>query len=137
MAAHLIQGECRVGRASESADSQVAIQSTTSIKPKSGRHLVDMFNKCFNTACRANSNLNLTIRWIAGHMKAEGNERADKLAKEATEGKCSRDSKLPPELWENRTLLISKLAIKQAFKKNLQKQARADQSRKNTLTGFN
>ena len=62
-----------------------------------------MFNKCLNTAHRANSNLNLTIRWIAGHMKTEGNKRADELVREATEGKCSRNNKLPPELWVNRT----------------------------------
>lgn len=84
-----------------------------------------MFVKKASAARRTNRNLNLTIRWIAGHMEAEGNERADELAKEAAEGKCSRDSRMPAELRGSKTLPISKSAVKQAFKKSLQQQARA------------
>lgn len=133
LAAYLLQGERRVGRASESADSQAAILSTTSIKPKSGHHLVDLFHKRLEGARRSNRNLNLTIRWIAGHMEAEGNERADELAKEAAEGRCSRDEKMPPELRSGKILPISKSAIKQAYKKELRGQAQHAMSREERI----
>lgn len=133
LAAHLLQGERGVGRASGSADNQAAIRSTSSIKPKSGHHLVDLFTKKLKGARRVNTNLNLTIRWIAGHMEVKGNERADELAKEAAEGQCSNDRKLPPELRAGKSLPISKSAVKTTFKKDLQKQAKADQGKEERI----
>ena len=123
LAAHLLQEERGVGRASGSADNQAAIRSTTSIKPKSGHHLVDMFTKRLQAARKTNTNLNLTIRWIAGHMEVEGNERADELAKEAAEGRCSSDRRMPTELHKGKRLPVSRSAIKQRFRRELQTQA--------------
>jgi hypothetical protein len=54
---------------------------------------------------------NLRIKWISGHSKVVGNEEADKLAKEAAEGKASRRVDLPPLL--QKELPISASAIKQ------------------------
>ena len=38
---------------------------------------------------------NLRVKWISGHSKVVGNKEADKLAKEAAEGKASRRVDLP------------------------------------------
>jgi len=54
---------------------------------------------------------NLRIKWISGHSKIVGNEKADKLAKEAAEGKASWQVDLPPIL--QKELPISDTAIKQ------------------------
>lgn len=134
LAAHLLTRERRLGRVSELADSQAAIKSTTSIRPKSGHHLVDMFHKRLNEARKVNSNLNMTIKWIAGHRDVAGNERADELAKEAAEGTSSPDEDLPRELRSHKTLPHSKSAIKQAFKNDIKKQAREALTRSDKIT---
>ncbi|KAF9480706.1 hypothetical protein BDN70DRAFT_781548, partial [Pholiota conissans] len=45
-----------------------------------------------------------TLRYISAHQGVIGNERADKEAHKAANGKTSRDSQLPPRLTRGNTL---------------------------------
>ncbi|KIK77067.1 hypothetical protein PAXRUDRAFT_36837 [Paxillus rubicundulus Ve08.2h10] len=56
----------------------------------------------------------ITVRWISGHNRVEGNKRADKEAKEVAKsaGNNSLQKCLPTFLWEQ-SLHTSILAIKQ------------------------
>ena len=66
--------------------------ATTSSRPKatSGQHLIkDFSSKARNTGAK------LEVKWISGHSGVCGNERVDRLAKEAAEGKGSRRADLP------------------------------------------
>jgi ribonuclease HI len=74
-------------------DNQSLIQSLHSPKATSGQPLVK------NLAREAKEvNARLQIRWISGHSNVPGNEKADKLAGKAAEGRSSRQENLPPKL---------------------------------------
>ena len=55
----------------------------------------------------------ITLRWISSHSGVKGNEKADRLAKEAAAGRSSLKDELPPLL--RTKLLISAAAAKQAY----------------------
>jgi len=82
------------------SDNQPFIKTVTNPKAVPGQYLLKHLNKAANEL-RAK----LEIKWISGHSEVRGNERADKLAKEAAEGRASRRDDLPPIL--RGTLLIS------------------------------
>ncbi|KIK80713.1 hypothetical protein PAXRUDRAFT_36112 [Paxillus rubicundulus Ve08.2h10] len=89
-------------------DNQAVIRSSNMFDSKPGHYLVDHF--C-NTIAKLQRKMKLTktditVRWISGHDRVEGNERADEEAKEAAKsaGNNSLRKCLP-------TFLI--LAIKQ------------------------
>ena len=64
-------------------------------------------------------NQTLTLCWTAGHEGIEGNEKADKEAKRASEGHTTEKSILPRYL--RRTLTLNPSAIKQKQKSDLKR----------------
>jgi len=87
-------------------DNQSFIAAIKNPKPAPGQYLTQEMQRLANAPL-----FNLKIKWISGHSKVVGNEEADKLAKEAAEGKASRRLDLPPLL--QKELPISASAIKQ------------------------
>jgi hypothetical protein len=71
-----------------------------------------------------NREYRLTVRWTAGHEGLEGNELADREAKEAAKGKTSNTKQLPPYL--RRPLLINPAALKAAHNTKLKKEWQED-----------
>jgi len=74
-------------------DNQSFIRLAEAPKAAPGQYLLWNFNEGASDV-RAK----LELRWISGHSKVRGNERADKLAKEVAAGKASRGVDLPPIL---------------------------------------
>jgi len=60
-------------------DSKITLQSLKN--PKNHRHLIDEIRK--NTLTLGKHNWQITFTWIKAHVGHQGNELADKLAKEA------------------------------------------------------
>jgi len=91
-------------------DNQSLLQAVTKIGSKSGQHLVKALEDLAN-----NAKCKLTFNWISGHRKVEGNEKVDKLAKQAADHKSSRIKHLPPKL--RKTISVS--ALKEKYHKSL------------------
>jgi hypothetical protein len=64
-----------------------------------------------------NARCKLTLNWISGHSKVDGNEKADELAKQAADHKSSRVEHLPRKL--RKTMPTSALALKERYHKSL------------------
>jgi ribonuclease HI len=95
---HLIATEkrnrksCAIG-----LDSQAAIRALQTELTSPGHHLTAEALRIAKHLRSRNGNakFNLTIRWTAGHVGIEGNEKADKEAKRAAEGNSSNTKDLP------------------------------------------
>jgi ribonuclease HI len=74
-------------------DNQSLLQAVVKIGSKSGQHLVKAIKDSAN-----NAKCKLTLKWISGHSKVDGNEKADELAKQAADHKSSRIEHLPPKM---------------------------------------
>ena len=95
-------------------DNQAIIMALSGSKTKSGQYLINA------TSTAANSlPSKLSIRWISSHSEVRGNEAADKLAKEAAQGRSSRQVDLPHLL--RSPLPVSASATKQHFNNKLNK----------------
>ena len=95
-------------------DNQATIMALAGAKTTSRQHLIS------STSIAANElPCKLTVRWISSHSKVRGNEAADKLAKEAAQGRSSRRVDLP-HLFRS-PVPVSASATKQAFNAKLNK----------------
>jgi len=95
-------------------DNQAFIKASVKPKATPGQYLIRDF------ADEANAvGPRLSVRWISSHDDVTGNERADKLAKEAAAGRASRRIDLPPLL--RRTLPTSASAKNQDHMEHLKK----------------
>ena len=93
-------------------DNSSLVKAVKKDKSTSGQHLVKQLREAAN-----NIRCKLTIIWISGHSEVIGNEKADGLAKQATERKSSRMSSLPPSIRKGVPSSIS--AEKENFHKHL------------------
>jgi ribonuclease HI len=120
MGAHFIKTE-KKGRTSFAlgADSQAAIKTLTTNLIQPAQHIA--LNLLKTTAQiqekRGSNKYSLTLRWTAGHVGIEGNERADKEAKIAAGGTTSDRKLLPPFL--RRNLVTNPIALKQHHNKTI------------------
>ncbi|KAG9219550.1 hypothetical protein CCMSSC00406_0008243 [Pleurotus cornucopiae] len=120
----LIRRQTGIESASIYVDNQAAIIGMGSRKANPGSYLLDHAHTVFAAAWRRNAGIKLMIHWIPGHEGVEGNERADKAAREAVEGWVSKKSSLPAPLREKDAIKRSKAAAIQAYKVKLKKRAR-------------
>jgi ribonuclease HI len=74
-------------------DNQALIAAIKKPKATSGQYLVQEF---IDAASEVHAKV--TVKWISSHSEVKGNEEADKLAKEAANGRASRREDLPPLL---------------------------------------
>jgi ribonuclease HI/exonuclease III len=120
---HLIECERNPRKTSISLDNQAVIRATDKNDLKPGHYVIDeILTKAEHMAKYAAKNYELTIQWIPGHNGNEGNELADKGAKEASQGLVSDATQLPDFLADKRKLPASISALRQAHMEKLQKQ---------------
>ena len=96
---HLIKTEARhKTKCVLNVDNQAALAAIKSEMNKSGQHLAANILQIAKQLLdsRGNRKFGLTFRWSAGHVGIQGNEDADKAAKEAAEGESSDKKDLPP-----------------------------------------
>ena len=95
-------------------DNQAIVMALSGSKTTSGQYLINAATTAANgLPCK------LTIRWISSHSEVRGNEAADRLAKEAAQGRSSSQIDLP-HLFRS-PLPVSASAAKQAFNAKLNK----------------
>jgi ribonuclease HI len=102
-------------------DNQAAIRSFLSEMRKPGHHLA---REALRIATqirgrRKRGKYALTLRWTAGHEGLEGNELADRAAKEAAGGKSTNEKSIP--IYLRKSILTNPAAIKKAFHEQLKK----------------
>jgi ribonuclease HI len=102
-------------------DNQAAIRAAEGIKPMAGHHLVDKFQDAIENVIRLKGDFECKLHWTPGHAEIDGNEEADKRAKEAAEGTSSLRMMLPATLRDE--IPHSRSAMKQAFMKKLRARA--------------
>ncbi len=109
-------------------DNQAAIKALVSNLRSPGHHLVRealcIANNIKMDKKKMNSKAVITICWTVEHKGLEGNELADKEAKEVAKGHMSDTKQLPPYL--RRPLLTNLSAIKAAYSKELKSKWRND-----------
>jgi ribonuclease HI len=88
-------------------DSQAFLRSITKCATGPSHYLVEAFHSADKLPNY------LWLKWISGHSEVKGNERADELAKSATQGLSSPPMDLPPLL--HQPLPHSATAEKQAY----------------------
>ena len=93
-------------------DNQSLVSTLPHPKATSGQYLLSSLR----TAIEGNGS-RLTIKWISGHSKVKGNEKADELAKDASAGRSNARIDLPHIL--RRPLPMSASALKQRYMKVL------------------
>ena len=106
-------------------DNQAAIKAFESELRNPGHHLAREALRIANSIRKAKakgskSKDTLTIQWTVGHEGIEGNELADKEAKEAAKGRMTDTMQLPKYL--QKPILINPSAVKKAYKESLAKE---------------
>jgi ribonuclease HI len=100
-------------------DNQAIVKASVRPKASSGQHLL------YELSTRANnSQAAIDIRWISSHSGVPGNKKADKLAKEAAEGRASRRADLPSLL--RKPLPVNASSSKQHYLASLKRAWRAN-----------
>jgi len=106
-------------------DNQAAIKAFKSELRNPGHHLAREALYIANSIRKAKakgskSKDTLTIQWTAGHEGIEGNELADKEAKEAAKGHMTDTKQLPKYL--QKPILINPSTVKKVYKESLPKE---------------
>lgn len=71
------------------SDSQAALRAIRSLAHQSGQWLLKKITQGVNSL-REKSGHTISLRWVLGHAKLSENERANLVAKAATEEGCKR-----------------------------------------------
>ncbi|KAF5317581.1 hypothetical protein D9619_013186 [Psilocybe cf. subviscida] len=100
-------------------DSQATIKATKSQQSVPGHYIMDGFHAALTALCLKHRRMQLTIRWVPGHINVEGNEAADYAARLASTGDETPRSTLPAFL--QASLPHSKAAARQCYRLRLKK----------------
>jgi len=95
-------------------DNQAVAQAVGNRRPKASHYIYDALHRLVSASYRKHEQMRLHIRWIPGHKDVLGNERADKLAKEAASGSVSRTELLPEVL--RQSLPRNVVSVRKTFK---------------------
>ncbi|KAF8875640.1 hypothetical protein BD779DRAFT_1390138, partial [Infundibulicybe gibba] len=98
-------------------DNQAAIKATISTKPTPSHYIFDLLRTRQVMVENRHPGIRIKIHWTPGHVGIDGNEEADKLAKQAAEEGSSREATLPDEL--RKELPRSTSALKQRYNARL------------------
>ena len=74
------------------ADNMSSVKAIMEEKPGPSQHISQQFMEAAMAFLNKNWRANIEISWVPGHMGIEGNNRADKLAKEVTELKLATET---------------------------------------------
>ena len=74
------------------ADNTSSVEAITEEKPGPSQHISQGFVEAAMSFLNENQRANIEILWVPGHMGIERNDRADELAKEATELKPATET---------------------------------------------
>ena len=74
------------------ANNTSSVKAITEEKPGLSQHISQRFTEVAMSFLNENRGANIEVSWVPGHMNIEGNDRADKLAKEATELKLATET---------------------------------------------
>ena len=74
------------------ADNKSSVKVIMEEKPGPSQHISQQFMEAAMAFLNENRRVNIEISWVPGHMGIEGNDRADELAKEATELKPATET---------------------------------------------
>ena len=74
------------------ADNTASVMAITKEDPRSSQQISQKFMETAIVFLDANGRATIKISWVPGHMGIEGNNRADALAKEATDLKPARET---------------------------------------------
>ena len=67
------------------ADNTFSVEAITEEKSGPSQHISQGFMEAAMSFLDESRRVSIEVSWVLGHMGIEGNDRADKLAKEATE----------------------------------------------------
>lgn len=101
------------GMVTMAANNIAVITATHAIRSGPGQYIWDIFYKSQNMVHNKHREMELTLRWVPGHMHITGNEKADAEVKKAATDGSSPLHKLPAPL--RKTLPQSKSAAKQEY----------------------
>lgn len=83
LALHLLAQEREAKRVDIYVDNQAVVRTLTAKKTNNLTHMFIQLEKLLNYVTHRFVYLEICTRWILGHVDVEGNEKADKAAKEA------------------------------------------------------
>ena len=100
LGAFLLSEEGQVSSATISTDSQTALLSLDIHKPRPGQQYIDEFLCLTRLIWRQamQDEYHLTLAWVKGHNRVDGNARANEEARDAAKGSSSPEMELPESL---------------------------------------
>ncbi|KAF8597852.1 hypothetical protein BDV93DRAFT_400448, partial [Ceratobasidium sp. AG-I] len=125
LALHLLAQEREVERVDIYVDNQAVLRTLKGKKTDNMANLFIQLGRLLRTVTNRFIDVEIKTRWIPGHVDVEGNEKADRAAKEAANGNRDRtgdgdedrEGGLPKHL--EKEISINPTAAKRTYKANL------------------
>lgn len=118
---HLAKQEKNIGKLTFAVDNRAALVAPRKDKAGPGNHIVEATLDELKKIRKNNKKIEITYSWCPGHENIEGNEAADKHAKDAAGGNVNHEKDLPTYL--RKRLKSNAAAIKRKGKKDIRERA--------------